>query len=145
MNKNEESQLLINLLSPWSKLFGEEFWKDLYKKFFSPNFHKMFSELYLNIDEKIENLHCIKLMFTLNERKIIPSKKCSKILKKYFFDKLKIFIKDWNKKYGYNIEKNQIVSNWITDGINYIKTKNNIYEGIKEDLNDCLLYLDKLK
>ena len=105
----------------------------------------MFSELYLNIDEKIENLHCIKLMFTLNERKIIPSKKCSKILKKYFFDKLKIFIKDWNKKYGYNIEKNQIVSNWITDGINYIKTKNNIYEGIKEDLNDCLLYLDKLK
>ena len=145
LNNIEESQLLINLLSPWSKLFGEEFWKDLYKKFFSPNFHKMFSELYLNIDEKIENLHCIKLMFTLNERKIIPSKKCSKILKKYFFDKLKIFIKDWNKKYGYNIEKNQIVSNWITDGINYIKTKNNIYEGIKEDLNDCLLYLDKLK
>ena len=43
----EESQLLINLLSPWSKLFEENFWKNLYHNFFSPNIHKMFSGLYL--------------------------------------------------------------------------------------------------
>ena len=50
INNYEESQTLLNLLSPWSKLFGEEFWKELYKKYFSTNFRKMFSEIYLTLD-----------------------------------------------------------------------------------------------
>ena len=142
LNNYEESQTLLNLLSPWSKLFGEEFWKELYKKFFSPNFHKMFSELYLTLDEKLENIHCIKLMFSLNEKKIIPSKKCSKILKKYFIEKLKTFIKDSTKKNRNKFDKKQIIIKCCSDAINYIKTKNNIYEEIKNDLNNCLLLLD---
>ena len=142
MNNYEESQTLLNLLSPWSKLFGEEFWKDLYKKFFAPNFHKMFSELYLTLDEKLENTHCIKLMFSLNEKKIIPSKKCSKILKKYFLEKFKNFIRDSIKKNKNKFDQKQIIIKWCSDAINYIKTKNNIYEEIKNDLNNCLLLLD---
>ena len=142
MNNYEESQTLLNLLSPWSKLFGEEFWKDLYKKYFAPNFHKMFSELYLTLDEKLENTHCIKLMFSLNEKKIIPSKKCSKILKKYFLEKFKNFIRDSIKKNKNKFDQKQIIINWCSDAINYIKTKNNIYEEIKNDLNNCLLLLD---
>ena len=138
----EESQFLINLLSPWSKLFGENFWKDLYKKYFSPVLNKMFSELYIKIEEKMENIHCIKLMFSLNEKKIIPSKKCAKILKKYFLVKLKHFIKNWMNKYRYDIEKNKILNKWCSDSINIIKSKNNIYEEIKEDLNECLLLLN---
>jgi len=142
INNYEESQTLLNLLSPWSKLFGEEFWKELYKKYFSPNFRKMFSEIYLTLDEKLENNHCIKLMFSLNEKKIIPSKKCSKILKKYFIEKLKTFIKDSMKKNRNQFDKKQIIIKWCSDSINYIKTKNNIYEEIKNDLNNCLLLLD---
>lgn len=142
INNYEESQTLLNLLSPWSKLFGEEFWKELYKKYFSPNFRKMFSEIYLTLDEKLENIHCIKLMFSLNEKKIIPSKKCSKILKKYFIEKLKTFIKDSMKKNRNQFDKKQIIIKWCSDSINYIKTKNNIYEEIKNDLNNCLLLLD---
>jgi len=142
MYNYEESQLLINLLSPWSKLFGENFWKDLYKKYFSPILNKMFSELHLKIEEKVENIFCINLMFSLNEKKIIPSKKCAKILKKYFLIKLKNFIKNWMNKYRNDIEKNQILVKWCYDSINIIKSKNNIYEEIKEDLNECLLLLN---
>ena len=142
INNYEQSQLLINLLSPWSKLFGEEFWKYLYKKFFEPNFHKMFSNLYLNIEEKVENIHCIKYMFNLNEKKIIPSKKCAKILKKYFLEKIKDFAKDWIRKYRNNYEKNQTMMKWLLDAINYIKIKNNIYEDIKDDLDDILFLFD---
>ena len=50
----------------------------------------MFSELYINIEE-LENIFCIKLMFSLNEKKVILSKKYAKILKKYFFDQIKKF------------------------------------------------------
>ena len=138
INDYEESRLMINLLSPWSKLFGESFWKDLYKKFFSPNLKKMFSELNMRIEEKVENIFCIKLMFSLNEKKIIPSKKCAKILKKYFLIKLKKFVKDWMNKYKNNLEKKQILLKWFSDAINVMKSKNNIYEEIKEDLNECL-------
>ena len=141
LNNYEEKELLINLLSPWNKLFEENFWKDLYKKYFSPNLHKMFSDLILTIEEKIENIYCIRLMFTLNENKFVPSKKCSKILKKDFLIKLKKFIKDWNNKYMNNYEKKQILVKWCLDGINFIKAKTNIYEDIKEDLNECFLYL----
>ena len=142
LNNYEESQCLINLLSPWTKLFGEQFWKDLYKHYFSPNLHKMFSDLNLSVEEKIENIFCIKLMFSLNEKKMVPSKKCSKILKKYFFNKYKKMIKDWTNKYKNNLEKNQILLKWCSDAINFFKTKNNIYEEIKEYLNECLLLLN---
>ena len=81
-------------------------------------------------------------MFSLNEKKIIPSKKCAKILKKYFLVKLKHFIKNWMNKYRYDIEKNKILNKWCSDSINIIKSKNNIYEEIKEDLNECLLLLN---
>ena len=142
LNNYSESHLLINLLSPWSKLFEENFWKNLYHNFFSPNIHKMFSGLYLKLEEKIEDLHCFKLMFSLNDKKIIPSKKCSKILKKYFLPKFKNFIKEKVNKYRYNFEKNEMLLKWCSDAVNFIKTKNNIYEDIKEDLNDCLLILN---
>jgi len=143
INNSDESQLLINLLSPWSKLFGEEFWKNLYKKFFSPKIHEMFSELHLDLNEKIENIHCIKLLFELKEKKIIPSKKCTKIIKNDFIDKLNIFIKNWLKKNKNNYSKNQDLINWCLNAINYFKTKKNLYEDIKKDLNDCLTLLVK--
>ena len=142
LNDYEESKLLIDLLSPWSKLFGENFWKDLYQNFFSPNLNKMFSDLYIRVEEKFENVFCVELMFLLNEKKIIPSKKCAKILGKYFLSKLKNFIKDWIKKYNNNVEKKQILLKWCSDTINIIKSKNNIYQEIKEDLNKCLSALD---
>ena len=142
LNNYQEGYLLINLLSPWSKLFEENFWKNLYHNFFSPNIHKMFSGLYLKLEEKIEDLHCFKLMFSLNDKKIIPSKKCSKILKKYFLPKLKNFIKEKANKYRNNYEKNEMLLKWCSDAVNFIKTKNNIYEDIKDDLNDCLLLLN---
>ena len=142
INNNADSELLINLLSPWSKLFGESFWKDLYKKYFLPNFHKMLSGIYLRIDENVEDIYSIKLLFTLNEKRILPSKKCAKIIKKFFLDKMKSFIKDCLKRNRGDIEKNQILAKWCLDSINYIKTKHNIYEELKDDLNNCLLLID---
>ena len=142
INNYEESQLLINLLNPWSKLFGEEFWKNLYKKFFSPKIHEMFSELRLDVNEKIEDMHCIKLIFALKENKILPSKKCSKIIKNYFLEKLKNFIKNWIKKNKTNYDKNKDLIIWCTDAINYFKTKNSLYDDIKNNLNDCLSLLE---
>jgi hypothetical protein len=137
-----ESELLISLLTPWSKLFGESFWKDLYKKFFLPNFHKMFSNLYLRIDENVDSMHPIKLLFILNDKKILPSKKCAKILKKFFIDKMKSFIKEFLRKNRDDISRNEILAKWCLDIINFFKTKNNIYEEIKEDINDCLSFID---
>ena len=142
ISNDNESELLINLLTPWSKLFEESFWKDLYKKYFLPNFHKMFTNLYLRIDENVENIHCIKLLFILNDKRILPSKKCAKILKKFFLDKMKTFIKDWLRRNRNNIEKSQIIAKWCFDIINFIKSKQNIYEEIKDDLNDCLSLID---
>ena len=142
LNNYSESHLLINLLSPWSKLFEENFWKNLYQNYFSPNLHKMFSGLYLKLEEKVEEIYCIKLMFSLNEKKIIPSKKCIKILKKYFLTKFKNFIKERINKYRNNYEKNELLLKWCSNAINFIKTKNNIYEEIKDDLNDCLFLLN---
>ena len=142
INNISESDLLISLLTPWSKLFGESFWKYLYKKFFMPNFHKMFSNLYLRIDENVDNIHPIKLLFTLNDKKILPSKKCAKILKKFFLDKMKSFIKEFLRKNRDDISRNQILAKWCLDIINFFKTKNNIYEEIKEDINDCLSLID---
>ena len=142
LNNLDESKLLINLLSPWSKLFGEEFWKDLYKKFFSPKIHKMFSELNLNIYEKIENIQCLQLIFALKEKKIIPSKKCLKILKNDFIEKLRIFINNWIRKNKNNYEKCKELSNWLSNSINYFKTKNSVYEEIKNDLDECLLLIN---
>ena len=142
MNNLDESKLLINLLSTWSKLLGEEFWKDLYKKFFSPKIHKMFSELNLNIYEKIENIQCLQLIFALKEKKIIPSKKCLKILKNDFIEKLRIFINNWIIKNKNNYEKCKELSNWLSNSINYFKTKNSVYEEIKNDMNECLLIIN---
>ena len=142
INNESESELLVSLLSPWSKLFEESFWKDLYKKFFFPNFYRMFSNLFLRIDEKVENIHSIKLLFTLNDKRILPSKKCAKILKKYFFNRMKYFIKDYLRKNNNNLENNEIISKWCVDIINYFKTKNNIYEEIKDDITECLSLID---
>ena len=142
INNSSESELLINLLNPWSKLFGESFWKDLYKKYFLPNFHKIYSNLYLRIDENVEDIYSIKLLFSLNDNRILPSKKCAKILKKFFLEKMKNFIKDSLKKNRDNIEKNQILAKWCINSINYFKTKNNIYEEIKDNLNNCLLLIN---
>ena len=142
INNESESELLISLLSPWSKLFEESFWKDLYKKFFFPNFYRMFSNLFLRIDENVENIHSIKLLFTLNDKRILPSKKCAKILKKYFFNRMKYFIKDYLRKNKNNLENNEIISKWCVDIINYFKTKNNIYEEIKDDITECLSLID---
>ena len=144
INNSDESQLLISLLSPWTKLFGEEFWKNLYKKFFSPKIHEMFSELYLDVHEKIENIHCIKLIFELKENKIIPSKKCTKIIKNDFIEKLNFFIKNFMKKNknNYNCDKNKDIIIWYSNIINYFKTKKNLYEDIKNSLNDCLILLN---
>ena len=142
INNSSHSELLINILSPWTKLFGDTFWKDLYKKYFLPNFHKMFSNLYLRIDENVEDIYSIKLLFTLNDKRFLPSKKYGKILKKFFFDKMKSFIKECLRKNRDDIEKNQVLAKWCIDAINYFKTKNNIYVEIKENLNDCLLMVN---
>ena len=142
INNSSDSELLISLLSPWSNLFGESFWKDLYKKFFVPNFHKMFSSLYLRIDENVKDIYYIQLLFSLNDKRILPSKKCAKILKKYFFDKMKNFIKDYLRRNRDDIEKKEILAKWCVDAVNYFKTKNNIYEELKDSLNSCLLLID---
>ena len=76
------------------------------------------------------------------KKKIIPSKKCIKILKKYFLTKFKNFIKERINKYRNNYEKNESLLKWCSDAINFIKTKNNIYEEIQDDLNDCLFLLN---
>ena len=107
-----------------------------------PNFHKMYSNLYLRIDENVEDIYSIKLLFSLNDKRILQSKKCAKILKKFFLEKMKKFIKDCLRKNRDNIEKNQILAKWCVDAINYFKTKNNIYEEIKDNLNNCLLLID---
>ena len=102
----------------------------------------MLSGIYLRIDENVEDIYSIKLLFTLNEKRILPSKKCAKIIKKFFLDKMKSFIKDCLKRNRGDIEKNQILAKWCLDSINYIKTKHNIYEELKDDLNNCLLLID---
>ena len=142
IHNNTESELLISMLTPWSKLFGESFWKDLYKKYFLPNFHKMFSNLYIRVDENVENTHPIQLLFTLNDKRILPSKKCAKILKKFFLDKFKSFIKDCLRKNRGDINKNQILAKWCLNLNNFFKIKNNIYEEIKDDMNECLLLIE---
>ena len=139
LNNSSDSELLINLLFPWSNLFGESFWKDLYKKYFVPNFHKMFSNLYLRTDENMKDIYCIQLLFNLNDKRILPSKKCAKIIKKYFLDKIKNFIKDYLRRNRDDIEKKEILAKWCVDAINYFKTKNNIYEELKDNLNFLLL------
>ena len=104
----------------------------------------MFSELYLDVHEKIENIHCIKLIFELKENKIIPSKKCTKIIKNDFIEKLNFFIKNFMKKNknNYNCDKNKDIIIWYSNIINYFKTKKNLYEDIKNSLNDCLILLN---
>ena len=102
----------------------------------------MFSNLYLRIDENVEDIYSIKLLFTLNDKRFLPSKKCGKILKKFFFDKMKSFIKECLRKNRDDIEKNQVLAKWCIDAINYFKTKNNIYAEIKDNLNDCLLLIN---
>ena len=142
IENESESELLINLLNPWSKLFSETFWKELYKNFFLPNFQKMFSNLYFSIEVNIQEIYSIKLLFTLNEKRILPSKKCAKILKKYYFGKLKNFIKETLRRNKGEILKNQILAKWCLNINNYFKIKNNIYKEVKKLLEECLLLMD---
>ena len=87
----------------------------------------------------MKDIYCIQLLFNLNDKRILPSKKCAKIIKKYFLDKIKNFIKDYLRRNRDDIEKKEILAKWCVDAINYFKTKNNIYEELKDNLNFLLL------
>ena len=102
----------------------------------------MFSNLYFSIEVNIQEIYSIKLLFTLNEKRILPSKKCAKILKKYYFGKLKNFIKETLRRNKGEILKNQILAKWCLNINNYFKIKNNIYKEVKKLLEECLLLMD---
>ena len=130
---------LIELLSPWVKIFDNDFWRFLYKNYFSNYFKKSFHD-----DNNKNILEGIKFLVNLNDKKIMPSKKCCKMLQKYFFDKFKYDIKK-NIRNNKNYEEINNKSKLLEEIINIVKTKSNIYDGVKREFDECSHIINSYK